>query len=64
VTVRGAHRLGVTLKLLASALLLGLLAAESVLPPLALAAVLPVVLAIVIAAERPLTAQTRPSEAR
>jgi low temperature requirement protein LtrA len=64
VTVRGAHRLGVTLKLVASALLLGLLAAESVLPPLAVAAGLPAVVAAVIVAERTLMTRTRPSEAR
>jgi low temperature requirement protein LtrA len=61
VTIRGAHRLGLTLKLLASALLLGLLATESSLPPLALAAALPAVLAAVIVAERTFMPQTRPS---
>jgi low temperature requirement protein LtrA len=64
VTIRGTHRLGVTLKLAATALILGLVAAESVLPPLAVAAALPAVLATVIFAEGALLAQTRPSEAR
>src|SRR6266508_6208476 len=57
VTVRGAHRLGVTLKLVATSLLVGLLAAQSVLPPLAVAAGPPVVLAALIFVERTLMAR-------
>ncbi len=44
VTVRGQRRMGVALKLMAAALILCLLAAESLLPPLAVAAVLAAIL--------------------
>ena len=54
VTVAGPRRLGVSLKLGAAALILGLLAAEVALPPLALAGGLALVLAAVVFAERTL----------
>jgi len=54
VTVRGAHRLGVSLKLGAVAVMGVLLAVERLLPPVALAAALAVVLAAIVAAERTL----------
>jgi len=54
VTVQRGHRLGVSLKLGAVAVILGLLAAETVLPPVAVAAGLATVLAAVIVAERTL----------
>jgi low temperature requirement protein LtrA len=51
VTVRGRHRLGVTLKLVTAALILCLLAAESVLPPLAVASALAVILSTFVFVE-------------
>ena len=54
VTVQRGHRLGVSLKLGAVTVILGLLAAETVLPPVAVAAGLATVLAAVIVAERTL----------
>jgi low temperature requirement protein LtrA len=51
VTVHSAHRLGVSIKLVASAILLGVLAAESTLPPVAVAAVLAATLAGVVYVE-------------
>jgi low temperature requirement protein LtrA len=57
VTVRGAHRLGVALKLSAAAILGAVLAAESALPPVAVAAALTVTLAALIVAEHALMAQ-------
>ncbi len=56
VTVQTQHRLGVSLKLVAGALILGLLAAETALPPVAVGAGLAAVLAAVVFAERTLTA--------
>jgi low temperature requirement protein LtrA len=52
VTVHGQHRRGVSLKVLASALILALLAAQSMLPPLVLAGGLALILAGVVVAER------------
>jgi low temperature requirement protein LtrA len=54
VTVAGPHRLGVTLKLGTSAIILGLLWAEAILPPVALATALAAVLARLVVAERTL----------
>jgi hypothetical protein len=56
VTIHGRHGLGVLLKLAAAALVLALLAAQSVLPPVAVAGGLPFVLAGVVVAERVLIA--------
>jgi low temperature requirement protein LtrA len=58
VTVQRSHRRGATLKLAAAAFMLGLLAAESALPPLALAACLAVLLAVVIYVDRRLLGPT------
>lgn len=52
VTVAGPHRLGVSLKLGSAAVILGLLAAEAALPPLAVASGLAGVLAALVFAER------------
>ncbi len=52
VTVQGSHRLGVSLKLVAGAIILVLLLAESALPPVAVAAGLAAVLSAVVYAER------------
>lgn len=57
VTIHGQHRRGVSLKALACALILALLAAQSVLPPLALAGGLAIILAGVVVAERMLIEQ-------
>ena len=54
VVVGGRHRRGVSLKLGATAIILGLLAAETALPPVAVAAVLALVLVAVVAADRAL----------
>ena len=54
VTVRGSHRRGVSVKLGAAAVILGLLAIQSVVPPLAVAAGLAAVLASLVFAERTL----------
>ncbi len=54
VTVRGQHRRGVTLKASAVVLISGLLAAESLLPPLAVAAGLAVVLGALVYVEQTL----------
>jgi len=54
VTVSGSRRLGITLKLAAAALTLGLLGAEASLPPVALAGGLALVLAAVVFVERTL----------
>ncbi len=54
VTVAGSHRRGVSVKLGASAVILGLLAFESALPPVAIAAGLAGVLIAVVLAERTL----------
>ncbi len=51
VTIGGPHGLGVTMKLAAGAIIVGLIAAESILPPLALAGGLTAVLAAVVFAE-------------
>jgi low temperature requirement protein LtrA len=59
VVVHGQHRLGISLKLAAGALILGLLAAETALPPLAVAAGLAAVLAAVVYVERTLLGQTQ-----
>jgi low temperature requirement protein LtrA len=58
VTVEGADRLGVSLKLAAAAIVIALLLAESVLPPVAVAAALAVVLAGFVFAEGTLTRDT------
>jgi low temperature requirement protein LtrA len=55
VVVGGPHRLGVSIKLVAVAIILGLLLGESALPPIALAAGLVLVLATLIYMERTLT---------
>jgi low temperature requirement protein LtrA len=60
VTVTGARRLGISLKLGASAAILGVLATQHLIPPVALAAVLVVVLAALVVVERTVVA---PSEA-
>jgi low temperature requirement protein LtrA len=52
VVVQGPHRLGISLKLAATVILLGLIAAESLLAPVAVAAVLAVVLAALVYADR------------
>src|SRR5438128_1960586 len=54
VVVGGRHWRGVSLKLGATAIIVGLLAAETALPPVAVAAVLALVLAAVVAADRAL----------
>jgi low temperature requirement protein LtrA len=51
VTVRGQHGLGVALKLVTAGLILCLLAAESVVPPLAIAAALAVILSAFVFVE-------------
>jgi low temperature requirement protein LtrA len=51
VTVRGQHGLGVALKLVTAALILCLLAAEPVLPPLAVASALAVILSTFVFVE-------------
>jgi hypothetical protein len=51
VTVHTAHRLGVSLKLVGAALILGLLAAEAALPPVAVVAALAAVLVAVVYVE-------------
>lgn len=56
VTIHAQHRLGVFLKLVATVLVLALLAAQSVLPPLAIAGGLPLILAGLVVAERTLIA--------
>ena len=56
VTIHAQHRRGVSLKLLGAALILSLLAANMVLPPLALAGGLVAVLAGIVVAERTLIA--------
>jgi hypothetical protein len=53
-TIRSHHRIGVSLKLIAVAVLSGLLGAEAALPPLALAGGLALVLAFVVFVERTL----------
>ena len=52
VTVRGSHRRGVSVKVGAAVLILGLLAIESVIPPLAVAAGLAAVLGSLVFVER------------
>jgi hypothetical protein len=62
--VHRQHRLGISLKLAAGAVIVGLLAAETALSPLAVAAGLAAVLAAVVYVERTLLGQTelpRPS---
>jgi low temperature requirement protein LtrA len=59
VVVHGQHRLGISLKLAAGAIIIGLLAAETALPPLAVAAGLAAVLAAVVYVERTLLGQTQ-----
>ncbi len=58
VTVQRGHRLGISLKLAACAILVGLFAAESAVRPVVIPAVLAAVLAAVIYAERRLFAAT------
>src|SRR2546426_8525834 len=57
VVVHGPHRLGISLKLAAGAVLIGLIAAESVLSPVAVAAALAVLLVAVVVADRTLMAR-------
>jgi low temperature requirement protein LtrA len=59
VVVHGQHRLGISPKLAAGAIILGLLAAETALPPLAVAAGLAAVLVAVVYVERTLLDQTQ-----
>jgi low temperature requirement protein LtrA len=54
VAVTGPRRVGVSLKLAAAALVLGLLGAEAAVPPVAVAGGLAAVLAVVVVAERTL----------
>jgi hypothetical protein len=54
VTVHGQHQLGVSLKFVAAAIIVGLLAAEALLPPVAIAVGLAVILASAVYAERTL----------
>jgi hypothetical protein len=61
VTVTGWRRLGVFLKLGAAAIILGLLAVESALPPVAIAAGLAGVLIAVVFAERTLIEPVSPA---
>jgi hypothetical protein len=61
VTVGGPRRLGVSLKLGAAAIILGLLAVEWALPPVAVAGGLAGVLATVVFAERTLIPITGPT---
>jgi low temperature requirement protein LtrA len=56
VTIQGGHRRGISLKLIGAGLILGLLAAESSLPPVAVAAGLAVILGAVVFADRTLRA--------
>jgi low temperature requirement protein LtrA len=60
VTVAGPHRLGVTLKLGAAAIILGLIALQGVAPPVAVAAALAAVLASLVVAERTLFPSPEP----
>jgi len=60
VTIVGSHRLGVSLKLGVVAILLGLLAAQAVLPPVAVSGALTVVLAALVFAERELIPPNAP----
>jgi len=57
----GQHRLGISLKLAAGAIIVGLLAAETALPPLAVAAGLVVVLTAFVYVERRLIGQAEPT---
>jgi low temperature requirement protein LtrA len=59
VVVGGPHRLGVALKLAAAALISALIAAESALPPVGIAAIVALVLSAVIVAERELVRPRR-----
>ena len=59
VVVHGQHRLGISLKLAAGAIIIGLLAAETALPPLAVAAALAAVLAAFVYVERTLLGQAQ-----
>jgi len=61
VVVHGQHRLGISLKLAAGAIILGLLAAETALPPLGVAAGLVVVLTAFVYVERRLIGQAEPT---
>ena len=59
VVVHGQHRLGISLKLAAGVIVLGLLVAETALRPLGVAAGLAAVLAAVVFVERTLLGQTQ-----
>jgi hypothetical protein len=59
VVVRSQHRLGLSLKLAAAAIIVALLAAETALPPLAVAAGLVGVLTAVVYLDRTLLEQTQ-----
>jgi hypothetical protein len=59
VVVHGRHRLGISLKLAAAAIIVALLAAETALPPLAVAAGLAAVLTALVYLDRTLLAQTQ-----
>jgi hypothetical protein len=61
VTVTGSRRLGVTLKLGATAVIVGLLAIQGALPPLAVAGALAAVLAALVIVERTLFSLSEPS---
>src|SRR2546422_5639354 len=57
VVLHGPHRLGISLKLGAGVVLLALIAAESLLPPVSVAAILALVLVAVVVADRTLMAR-------
>jgi len=58
VVLHGPHRLGISLKLGAGVVLLALIAAESVLPPVSLAAILALVLAALVYLDRVVLGRT------
>jgi low temperature requirement protein LtrA len=65
VVVHGRHRLGISLKLAAAAIIVALLAVETALPPLAVAAGLAAVLTALVYLDRTLLAPTqRPAQAQ
>ena len=60
VTIGGPHRLGVSLKLVTVTAILGLLLAQSVLSPVAVAAALAAILAALVLADHALVAHSEP----
>ncbi len=62
VTVAGPRRLGVSLKLGSAAAIVGLLALQSLIPPVALAAVLAAVLVSLVVADHFLIAPAEPAQ--